>query len=159
MSWLRERRRLKDVVMSCQRVSCQGTGTASSSDCLDCAPGGGNYLHSPRSSKARDLGHPSWQTLDLRSHEVRERPDIRSEIWSTRRPAGLLEDQIDLLHQQEEPVWLSCERGKLVLHVKIASALFGIHDHCPAGDKFRGLPGFVERVHKQHFADAFSSQR
>jgi hypothetical protein len=68
----------------------------------------------------------------------------------------LLEHQVDLLHEQEEPVWIGRERGELVLKIKIASTLLGVHDDCPARHKFGGLPCFMKCAHEQDLADALS---
>src|SRR5271157_5289633 len=59
MNGLRKQQRRKDAVFRCQWsvVSYQRSGAALPSDCFDCAPDDGNYLHSPRSPKARAL-HP-----------------------------------------------------------------------------------------------------
>ena len=47
-------------------------------------------------------------------------------------PELLFEQQIDLLHEQKQSIWLGRERCELILNVEIASTLFGIHYHRPA---------------------------
>lgn len=46
--------------------------------------------------------------------------------------SALLEHQIDLLHEEEEPTRLRCERDELVFEVEIARPLFRVHHHRPA---------------------------
>jgi hypothetical protein len=64
LSGLQKWRRRKDAILSCQRVSCQGSGAVLPFAYFDCAPVEGNYLQQPA------VGPTGFGRLDVRMTDV-----------------------------------------------------------------------------------------
>jgi hypothetical protein len=86
MNWLRIWRRQKDAVFHSplSAISCQGSGAAYSSDCFDCAPGGGNIVHKLwiKDRGSNNDGWGSWSLDRDQGSEIRDQKNAGWGSWS-----------------------------------------------------------------------------
>ena len=64
---------------------------------------------------------------------------------------SLLQHEIDILHEEKEPVGLSVKGCESVPDVELACSIFGVYNYGPGRYKLRCLPRFIERIIQKPF--------